>query len=56
MLTRRLTPGLAGYVLVIVLGLFLPGAAVLGYLIIAVYVILPFGALRRPNAAVGAKP
>jgi uncharacterized membrane protein len=56
MLTRRLTPGLAGYVLVIVLGLFLPVAAVLGYLIIAVYIILPFGALRRPNAAVGAKP
>ena len=56
MLTRRLTPGLAGYVLVIVLGLFLPGAAVLGYLIIAVYIILPFGALRRPNAAAGAEP
>ena len=47
MLTRRLTPGLAGYVLMIVLGLFLPVAAVLGYLIIAVYVILPLGALRR---------
>jgi hypothetical protein len=29
MLTRRLTPGLAGYVLMIVLGLFLPVAAVL---------------------------
>ena len=51
MLTRRLTPGLAGYVLVIVLGLFLPGAAVLGYLIIAVYIILPFGALRRRKVA-----
>jgi hypothetical protein len=51
MLTRRLTPGLAGYVLMIVLGLFLPVAAVLGYLIIAVYVILPLGALRRREAA-----
>ena len=54
MLTKRLTPGLAGYVLVIVLGLFLPVVAVLGYLIIAVYIILPFGALRRRKAAVGA--
>jgi uncharacterized membrane protein len=52
MLTRRLTPGLAGYVLVIVLGLFLPVAAVLGYLMIAVYIILPFGALRRRKVAV----
>jgi uncharacterized membrane protein len=51
MLTRRLTPGLAGYVLMIVLGLFLPVAAVLSYLIIAVYVILPLGALRRREAA-----
>jgi uncharacterized membrane protein len=54
MLTKRLTPGLAGYVLVIVLGLFLPVVAVLGYLLIAVYIILPFGALRRRKAAVGA--
>jgi hypothetical protein len=42
----------AGYVLVIVLGLFLPVAAVLGYLMIAVYIILPFGALRRRKVAV----
>ena len=51
MLTRRLTPGLAGYVVVIALGLFLPVVAVLGYLIIAVYIILPFGALRQRKAA-----
>jgi hypothetical protein len=51
MLTGRLTLGLAGYVLMIVLGLFLPVAAVLGYLIIAMYIILPFGALRRREAA-----
>ena len=51
MITKRLTPGLAGYVAVIVLGLFLPVLAVLGYLAIAVYVIVPFGALRRRAAA-----
>jgi uncharacterized membrane protein len=51
MLTRKLTPGLAGYVAVIVLGLFLPVLAVLGYLVIAVYIIVPFGALRRRTAA-----
>ena len=33
------------------LGLFLPVVAVLGYLIIAVYIILPFGALRQRKAA-----
>jgi uncharacterized membrane protein len=51
MITRRLTPGLAGYLVVIVVGLFLPVLAVLGYLIIAVYIIVPFGALRRRKAA-----
>jgi uncharacterized membrane protein len=50
MITIRLTPGLAGYVVMIVLGLFLPVVAVLGYLIIAVYIIIPFGALRRRRA------
>jgi uncharacterized membrane protein len=50
MLTNRLTPGLAGYVAVITLGLFLPVLAVLGYLAIAVYIIVPFGALRRRAA------
>lgn len=35
----------------IALGLILPVVAVLGYLIIAVYIILPFGALRQRKAA-----
>jgi uncharacterized membrane protein len=52
MITNRLTPGLAGYMVMIVLGLFLPVLAVLGYLIIAVYIIIPFGALRRRKATV----
>ena len=51
-ITRRLTPGLAGYVVMIVLGLFLPVVAVLGYLIIAVYNLVPIGALRRRKATV----
>jgi hypothetical protein len=51
MITRRLTPGLAGYLVVIVLGLFLPVVAVLGYLLIALYIIVPFGVQRRRKAA-----
>jgi len=51
MITRKLTPGLAGYVVVIVLGLFLPVLAVFGYLLIAVYIVVPFGALRRRRTA-----
>lgn len=47
-LTNRLTPGLGGYVALIVLGLFLPVVAVMGYLVIAIFVLLPFhGADRR---------
>ena len=46
-ITKRLTPGLAGYVAMIMLGLFQPVLAVLGYLAIAVYIVLPVSALRR---------
>jgi len=41
MLTRRLAPGLAGYVVLIVVGLFLPMVAVFGYLAIAVNLLIP---------------
>ena len=41
-LTQRLTPGLGGYVVLIVLGLFVPVVAVIGYLGIALYYIIPF--------------
>lgn len=52
MLTKRLTPGLAGYVAMLVTGLFLPVLAVFGYLVIAVYFVVPLGALRRrPTSA-----
>jgi uncharacterized membrane protein len=50
-ITRKLTPGLVGYLVMILLGLFLPVVAVLGYLIIAVYNLIPFatcGVARLP--------
>jgi uncharacterized membrane protein len=46
-LTRRLTPSLAAYVVLIVLGLFAPTLAVFGYLAIAVFLIVPAWSLRR---------
>ena len=41
LLTQRLTPGLAGYLVLIIGGLFLPILAVIGYLAIALYYIIP---------------
>jgi uncharacterized membrane protein len=41
LLTQRLTPGLAGYLVLIVAGLFIPIIAVIGYLAIAIYYIVP---------------
>lgn len=46
-LTRSLTPGLAGYVVMILLGLLLPLVAVLGYLLVAVAYLVPVTAIRR---------
>ena len=46
-LTRRLTPSLGGYVVMIVVGLFLPVLAVLGYLALALFILIPFGEIRR---------
>jgi uncharacterized membrane protein len=45
--TRHLTPGFAGYVALLVLGLFLPTVAVFGYLAVALYLLIPFAAFRR---------
>jgi TMEM175 potassium channel family protein len=42
LLTKRLTPGLTGYPVLIVAGLFIPVIAVIGYLGIALYYIIPF--------------
>jgi uncharacterized membrane protein len=41
-LTKRLTPGLAAYPVFIVAGLFIPVIAIIGYLGIALYDIVPF--------------
>jgi uncharacterized membrane protein len=47
LLTERLTPGLTAYVVLIVIGLFFPVVAIIGYLAIALYYIIPF---RRLSA------
>ncbi len=47
LLTERLTPGLGAYLVLIVSGLFVPVVAVIGFLGIALYYIIPF---RRLSA------
>src|SRR5256884_4799387 len=49
LLTERLTPGLGAYVVLIVSGLFFPIIAVIGFLGIALYYIIPF---RRLSASI----
>ena len=46
-LTRRLTPTLGLYVALIVVGLFAPIVAVVGYLALALFILIPFGAIRH---------
>jgi uncharacterized membrane protein len=50
-ITRKLTPGLVGYLVMIMLGVFFPLLAVLGYLVIAVYNLIPVRGRRRRKAA-----
>ena len=45
-LSHRLTPSLGGYLVLIAIGLFVPIVAIVGYLVIAVFLILPFGLIR----------
>jgi uncharacterized membrane protein len=52
-LTRRLTPGVAGYVAMLVLGIFQPVLAVVGYLAIALFFLLPVGSIRAARRAAG---
>jgi TMEM175 potassium channel family protein len=47
LLTQRLTPGLGGYLVLITAGLYLPIIAVIGYLAIAIYYIVPTRRLTR---------
>lgn len=46
-LTAGLTPSLAGYAVMTLLGLFFPVFALVGYLAVAVFILVPLGALRR---------
>jgi uncharacterized membrane protein len=48
-LTKRLTPTLGVYVVMIVVGLFLPLVAVFGYLVLALFVLIPFSAFRSQH-------
>jgi uncharacterized membrane protein len=41
-LTKRLSPSLVGYGLLIVIGLFAPVAAVVGYFLVALYLLIPY--------------
>jgi len=47
LLTHRLTPGLGAYGVLIVVGLFRPVAAVIGYFVIALFFLLPVRIRRR---------
>jgi len=47
--TAGIAPGLALYVVMTALGIFAPVLAVVGYLAIAGYIIVPFHAVRRPS-------
>jgi uncharacterized membrane protein len=53
LLTQRLTPGLAGYAVLLVLGLIFPVVAVIGYFLLALFYIVPTrlpGRLRRGSS------
>jgi uncharacterized membrane protein len=55
MLSRRTYPAAITYAVLIIVGLFAPLVAVFGYLAVALFLILPFGAVtahrgRRPDA------
>jgi len=47
LLTHRLTPGLGAYVLLIIIGTVAPVVAVIGYLVIAIFFLLPLRVHRR---------
>jgi len=47
LLTHRLTPGLGAYAVLIIVGLFSPVAAVIGYLVIALFFLIPLRIRRR---------
>jgi len=54
LLTKRLRPSLALYILMIIVGLFTPLVATFGYLVVAFLLIFPINLRRRqkPESAV----
>ena len=47
LLTERVSPSIGGYLALILVGLWLPIVAVIGYLVVAVFLILPIPVRRR---------
>ena len=50
-LSRRLAPGVGGYVAILAVGVFQPTLAVIGYLLVALFFLIPLGAFRITRAA-----
>jgi uncharacterized membrane protein len=50
-LTRRLAPGVGGYAAILLVGIFQPTIAVIGYLLIALFFMIPLGAFRESRTA-----
>lgn len=50
-LTRHLAPGVGGYVAILLVGIFQPTIAVLGYLLVALFFMIPLGAMRESRSA-----
>ncbi|HJQ86552.1 MAG TPA: hypothetical protein VJ820_03700, partial [Propionibacteriaceae bacterium] len=50
LLSSRLRPSLALYVVLIVVGWFIPLIAVIGYLVVAFFLIFPLHRRRRENS------
>lgn len=46
-LTQRFTPGIGGYVVLLIVGQFRPTIAVVGFLVIALFLMLPFARPER---------
>ena len=49
LLTQRLTPSFAVYVVLIIAGTICPVVAAFGYLVVALYLLLPISVGRRPG-------
>ena len=50
LLAKRLSPGLGGYLVLVVVGLFVPIVAVVGYFLIALYLLIPLHLIRFVRA------